>query len=381
MSMLRDALLLYMTAFLRAVAIGALSVTFGTRLVALNFSTVQVGVVIAIGLAGMAVGTLVAGLIADRVGRRVSLEFFAVLMAAGGLLLAASESFGLILAATFIGMVNGMGRDRGPSQSIDQAVLAQMATPDNRTALFIRYTYIVDIGTAIGALLSWIPLGAYSGLMAATALLYPFMSRAVETATRATRAVLSPESRRRVFGFAALSTLDSLGGGFVTRSLLTIWLTQRFGQPEHVAGILFFWASLANVLGYFAAGRIAKKIGLVNTMVFTHIPSSVLLMLVPLAPGVGVAAAIWLCREFLSQMDVPTRQSYLAAIVQEHERTAAAGVVNLTRNASWVVGPTLAGWAMTFSLSAPLYFAGGIKILYDLSLWFAFRRIKPPEER
>ena len=384
--MSRDALLVTVTAFLRAMAVGTVSVFFGLHLAALGFSETLMGVTIAAGLAGMAAGTLVAGLLADRTSRRGTLVIVAMIMSAAGLCLAFMSAVPLILITTFAGMINGMGRDRGAAQAIDQAVLAQTVSPQARTATFARYTLVVDVGTAIGALVATAVdsrpgfLG-YAAALALTALLSAGMSPAVEPTEPPRKVVLSPASRRHVFTFAALSTMDSLGGGFITRALLTYWFVHRFGVDPGWVGPLFAAASLVNAGAYLAATWIAKRIGLVNTMVFTHIPSSVLLMLVPLAPNFAIAAALFLLREFFAPMDVPTRQSYLAAIVHDNERTAAAGIVNVARNASWVVGPSLAGWAMQISQALPLYFAGAIKIVYDLALWRAFRHTKPPEER
>jgi MFS family permease len=249
----------------------------------------------------------------------------------------------------------------------------------------------MDLGGALGALFAGIPesvsdyrtaIAVYAMTIGALVPMYFRLSGNVETIMQeAAGNSFSSETRRRIFRFAALSTLDSLGGGFITRSLLTYWFVQRFNADPIWIGLLFASTSIVNAIAYFVAARLAKRFGLVNTMVFTHIPSSILLMLVPLAPSFPAAVLLYIVREFFAPMDVPTRQSYLASIVDEHERSAAAGVVNMTRNASWVVGPTLAGWAMSFSLSAPLYFAGILKIVYDLSLWKSFKAVLPPEEK
>jgi MFS family permease len=385
-----DLRIVFITSFVRSFAISALSVFYGLYLAALGLSEVEIGFLIATGLLGMAVGTLLAGRTADRIGRRKSLAFLSAVMAMSGILLAFSSDISLLIGASFIGMVNGMGRDRGALQAIDQAVIAQSATQVNRTSIFARYTFTMDAGGAVGALFAGVPqsLTEYRTAILIYALAlgtlvpaYYRLSRGIESTERSTqKSIFSPQTRKRIVRFASLSTLDSLGGGFITRSLLTYWFVQRFDVDSIWIGPLFASAAIVNSVAYFVAARLARRFGLVNTMVFTHIPSSVFLMLVPLAPTFPMAVILFLIREFLAPMDVPTRQSYLAAIVSEHERSAAAGVVNMVRNASWVVGPTLAGWAMSFSLSAPLYFAGVLKIAYDLSLWRAFRNIRPPEE-
>ena len=389
--MTRDLHLILVSSTLRAVAVGALSIAYGLYLAALGLEEFEIGLCIAVGLAGMAAGTLIAGVFADRIGRRKSLVLFTLVTAGGGTLLALTNSIGPLLGASFIGMVNGMGRDRGPLQAIDQAVVAQSTDPSRRTAAFSRYSFLQDIGTAVGAFLGGMPLSlgdvrlllvGYGAILCSTILLYRFLHSSVEVAEQNEKApTLSPASRKRVIGFAGLSTLDSLGGGFITRSLLAYWFMKRFDLDPAWIGGMFAIASLVNAVAYFAAERIARWIGLLNTMVFTHIPSSLFLMAVAFAPNFPVAVVLFVLREFFSPMDVPTRQSYLAAIVEDRERTAAAGLVNMARNAAWVVGPTLAGWAMTISFSAPLFLAGGFKIVYDLSMWFSFRKVVPPEEQ
>ncbi len=373
---------------LRSAAIGALSILFGLYLGSLGFDEVQIGVLIAAGLGGMAVGTGIAGVVADRLGRRRSLLLISLVMAGGAVALALVGSFLPVLLASFIGMVNGMGRDRGPAQAIDQAIIAQSVPAAHRTAAFSKYTFLQDIGTGIGSLIAGFSSSehyssailVYAGTILLSALFYPLMSPAVEVSRTEVRVALLPKSKKLVMRFAGLSMLDSLGGGFVTRALLTYWFIQRFGVDPAWLGILFGASSFINALSYVVAVWLARRIGLVNTMVFTHIPSSLFLIAVPFAPSFPIAMALFFLREFLSPMDVPTRQSYLSAIVADHERTAAAGIVNMARNAAWVIGPTLAGWAMTFSFAAPLFMGGAIKIVYDLLLWASFRGVKPPEE-
>jgi MFS family permease len=373
---------------LRSAAIGALSILFGLYLGSLGFDEIQIGVLIAAGLGGMAVGTGIVGVLGDRVGRRKSLVLVSLVMAGGALALALVSSFLPVLLASFVGMVNGMGRDRGPAQAIDQAIIAQSVPAERRTAAFSRYTFLQDIGTGVGSLLAGFSSSGhhstailmYAGTVLLSALFYPLMSPAVEVSRAEIRAALLAKSKKLVMRFAGLSMLDSLGGGFVTRALLTYWFIQRFSVGPEWVGVLFGASSFINAASYFVAAWLARRIGLVNTMVFTHIPSSLFLIAVPFAPNFPIAMVLFFLREFLSPMDLPTRQSYLSSIVADHERTAAAGIVNMARNASWVIGPTLAGWAMTFSFAAPLFMGGVIKIVYDLLLWSSFRSVRPPEE-
>ena len=304
------------------------------------------------------------------------------------------------MAGAFFGMLNGMGRDRGAGLTLDQSMLSQMAEAAGRTTAFAWYNLIVDAGHAMGALLALLPAfigktaGAnelesyrwtwmvYSVLCLMAAALATGLSQQVETKTVAPKLKFSPPTHRVVAKFAALSGLDSLGGGFLTTALVSYWFFQRFGADEAFLGPLFFAVRVLNGVSHLGAAWLAGRIGLVNTMVFTHLPSSLLLMAVPFAPGLTVAVLLFLIREGLVEMDVPTRQSYLMAVVAEEERTKAAGITNLVRGAAWAVAPVVAGILMkTLSLSAPLFIGSGLKIAYDLLLYRAFRKLKPPEER
>jgi hypothetical protein len=321
-------------------------------------------------------------------------------MSLGGLLLATTTSPHVVMLAVFIGMVNGMGRDRGAGMTVEQAILPQTTTPAKRTKTFAWYNVIVDAGHAAGSLLGSVPAllrrqlhlpalesyqwswGLYSVLCLLAGALVVKLSRGVEVAVRSPTPSLSPASRRVVAKFAGLSTLDSLGGGFLTTALVSYWFFRRFGVDEAFLGPLFFLVRILNGLSHWGAAWLARRIGLVNTMVWTHLPSSLLLMTVPIAPNLTIAVILFLIREALVEMDVPTRQSYLVAVVRDEERTQASGITNLTRGVAWAVAPAIAGSLMrTVSFSAPLLIGPGLKIAYDLLLYRAFRHVKPPEER
>jgi len=354
---------------------------------------------ISLGLTGCAVGTLIVTLVADRMGRRATLMILAFLMMLGGLALALTTRVTLVMLSVLLGMVNGMGRDRGAGLTVEQAILPQTATADRRTSVFAWYNLTIDGGHAIGALLGGLPafLRGHGGLPALISYRWTWvvycvlcgvagilalrMSPFVELRSLTPSRPLSPTSRPRVMKFALLSGLDSLGGGFLTTALLGYWFFKRFGVDESLLGPLFFTVRVANGLSHLGAAWIAKRIGLVKTMVFTHLPSSLLLMLVPIAPSLPIAIVMFLIRESLVEMDVPTRQSYIVAIVEEEERTKAAGITNLTRSAAWATGPLVAGSLMRFlSLSAPLIVGPALKIAYDVLLYRAFHDVKPPEE-
>jgi hypothetical protein len=297
-------------------------------------------------------------------------------------------------------MVNAMGRDRGASLVIEQAILPGIVRDDRRTRAFAVYNLLQDAGHALGGLLAAAPtllrqatgmtalpsmratIGLYAVLFLAPALLATRLSPAVEPAHRIARAPVSPETRKRLWRISSLFALDSLAGGLLTTALLSYFFFERYGVSPAVLGLLFFGARTANALSHLGAAWLAQRIGLVNTMVFTHIPSSLLLLTIPIVPSFPVAAALFLLREGLVEMDVPTRQSYVMAIVRPQERTFASGVTNLVRTAAWAVGPVVAGVFMQeLSIAAPLIAGSLMKISYDLLLYRAFRRLQPPEER
>ncbi len=394
-----DRRLIFASAFLRSTAVGLSGVILALHIARLGFNPFQIGLTISLGLAGCAAATWSVAYFADHRGRRASLMAVSLLMAAGGLSVAFSTEPGILMAGAFFGMVNGMGRDRGAGLTLDQAMLSQTAESQSRTSAFAWYNLVVDAGHAVGALLALLPAfmerttGAnefqsyrwtwivYALLCLTAAALVSRLSPQVETKNPVPKQEFSPKTRSVVAKFAALSGLDSLGGGFLTTALISYWFFQRFGADESFLGPLFFAVRVLNGVSHLGAAFLARKIGLVNTMVFTHIPSSLLFMAVPFAPNLTVAVILFLLREGLVEMDVPTRQSYLMAVVAEEERTKAAGITNLVRGAAWAVAPALAGGLMkTLSLSSPLFIGSGLKVAYDLLLYRTFRKLKPPEE-
>jgi MFS family permease len=396
----RDALLIYAAAFVRALANGLVGVLLAIYLAELSLSPAQIGFAASAGRAGAKLALLVVSLAGDRLGRRRVLIAVNLLGALFGALLAVVRSPALVAIAAFIGMVNAMGRDRGASLVIEQAILPGIVRDDRRTRAFAVYNLLQDAGHALGGLLAAAPtllrqatgmtalpsmratIGLYAVLFLAPALLATRLSPAVEPAHRIARAPVSPETRKRLWRISSLFALDSLAGGLLTTALLSYFFFERYGVSPAVLGLLFFGARTANALSHLGAAWLAQRIGLVNTMVFTHIPSSLLLLTIPIVPSFPVAAALFLLREGLVEMDVPTRQSYVMAIVRPQERTFASGVTNLVRTAAWAVGPVVAGVFMQeLSIAAPLIAGSLMKISYDLLLYRAFRRLQPPEER
>ncbi len=404
----RDRFLIYSAALLRALGVGLLGVLLGIVLFRAGASSLQIGFVIATGIAGGAAATTVVSFYGDKFGRRRTLVFLSLLAALGGIGLALTPRFSVLLAIAFVGMLNGTGTDRGAAFVVEQAVLPGLVSDTHRTWALSWYNVVLDSGSALGALAAGLPFllqrwlavnmaASYAGIFFGYAavnllsgILYWFMSPDVEVAQSTSQPSLhpvpaprvSPETRSIVLKLTALFSLDSLGGGFLTDALVSYWFFRRFGIPEHNLGILFFALHLLNAGSHLGAAWLAKKFGLLNTMVFTHLPSSVFLVAVPLAPSFKVAVALFVLREALAEMDVPTRQSYVAAVVRPQERTFASGVTNLARNVCWAIGSSLAGMSMqSIAFSAPLVAGGSLKIGYDFLLYRAFRHLKPPEEQ
>jgi len=360
-----------------------------------GLSARAVGTVVAAGLAGTALAAGLATFFGDRRGRRRLLLDVALLGVAGAVLLAFSGSLAALSAAAFIGMINGMGRDRGASMIVEQAAIPAVAGDGGRTRALALYNVAQDAGHAVGALLAGLPsllaaradltpvsahragLGLYAVLLLATAVLYVRLSPRVEEGRSGGVLRVSEASRGPLTRLVVLFGLDSFAGGFLTTALLSYFFFERFGASPGTIALLFAAARVANALSHLGAAWLAKRIGLVNTMVFTHLPSSLLLVTVAYVPSFPVAAALFLLREGLVEMDVPTRQSFVLAIVRPEERTFASGVTNLVRLGGWAAAPLIAGPMMDgVSLGMPLAVGAAMKIAYDLLLWRSFRRVQ-----
>jgi len=397
----RDRRLLLTTAFVRAFATGLVGVLLGLYLARRGFAARDIGIVIGAGLSGAAVSALIVTFLGDKFGRRRALILLALLAGMGGAALMLSAGIAAASAAAFLGMVNGMGRDRGAQLVLEQAILPGTGAAADRTRAFAWYNVMQDVGHALGGLAAALPallqssfgveevaafqsvFGLYVALMALQALLYMALSPVAEAPVRSSvpGPRIDPESRRIVLRISGLFAIDSIAGGFLGTALIAYFFFERFGAGEMAIAILFFLARSANAISHFAAAWLARRIGLVNTMVFTHIPSSLMLIAVAFAPSFSLAAGLFLLRELLVEMDVPTRQSYVMAVVRPEERTWASGITSLVRMGGWAVGPFVAGFLMQgVALATPLMIGAGMKIVYDLMLWKSFRDLKPPEE-
>jgi MFS family permease len=389
-------ILLYLARGLRGFGDGFAIIVLPAYMTALGFDAAAIGLVAAASLLGTAVLTLAVGWIAPRHDLRPLLVFGACLMAATGMVFPNVEHLLLIAAVGFIGTVNPSGGDLGVLVPLEHAALAKSATDERRTQAFARYSLIGALCTAAGSLAASVPdflvahgmttLSAfrfmfygYAVLGAVCAMLYRRMPPA-RAAEEAPHAPLGP-SRKTVYKLAALFSVDAFAGGFIAQSLLVLWLFQRFDLSLSVAGLFFFWSSMLGAFSFPVAAWIAKRVGLVNTMVFTHIPSSVFLILAAFSPNLYLALALLLLRAALSQMDVPTRTSYVMAVVTPAERPTAASVTAVPRSLASSISPAISGVLLTTAFSGlPLVLCGALKIAYDVALLFSFRHIRPPEE-
>jgi MFS family permease len=399
----RNLVLIYAAAWLRSFGIGLLGVVLGVFLSRRGFSPIAIGAVLAAGLAGSASGTIFVTFKGDYLGRRRTLFALSALTAFGGTALIWNFPFPLLLLVAFVSMLNGMGTDRSAAYALEQAVLPGLAPDEQRTWTIAWYSLVLDVSGALGALAAGWPFimqkyfgmqlgpayrllfAGFVGLNLVSALLYLLLSDRVEivqSAGAAAARAVSHETRRTVRRLSSLFAIDAFGGGFLIDALVAYWFFRRFGIAENRLAILFFAVHVLNAGSHLAAAALARRIGLIKTMVFTHLPSSIFLIGVPLAPSPLWAIVLFLLRESLVEMDVPTRQSYVAAVVAPGERTFASGVTNLTRNVSWAAASSVAGLFMQkIAFSAPLLLGGGLKIIYDILLWRAFRHVKPPEEK
>ncbi len=391
-SLTRDGRLLFVARSARLFAYGALSVVLVLYLTSLGFDAVQVGLLLTLTLVGDTVVSLFLTTRADRLGRRRMLVIGAILMTAAGLIFAGTRSFPVLVIAGTVGIISPSGSEVGPFLPIEQAALAHVVPPSVRTSVFAWYTLVGAVATAAGSLAG----GALSRgshyrdvvlLYAAVGVLLCFwftqLSRAAEVRVAAERPFLGlGPSRRTVLTLSGLFALDAFGGGFVVQSFAAYWFYLRFGVSPATLGAIFFGANILAGVSALWAARLAARFGLINTMVFTHLPSNVLLILVPLMPTLPLAILVLFARFSISQMDVPTRQSYLMAVVRPEERSAAAGVTGVARTTGAAVAPALAG--LLFSrpawISFPFFIAGALKIIYDVWLYRACVTVAPQEE-
>ena len=402
----RDGRLLFTTRVMRMFGYGFLAVVLVLYLAAIGLDPVAIGVVLTLTLVGDTVISLWLTTNADRLGRRRVLVAGSLLMVGAGIVFAFTSWLPLLVLAGTIGVLSPTGNEVGPFLAVEQAALSQAVGDARRTATFAWYNVAGYVATATGALGAGLLSGAlirsgindadayraivvgYALVGLAMAVVFERLGSRIEAPPREyrpgeiRRRLGLGRSRRTVLRLSALFSIDAFAGGFVPQSLMAYWFNLQYGVEPGLLGLIFFGANLLAAVSSLSAARFARRFGLVNTMVFTHLPSNVLLILVPVMPNLTLAIAVLLLRFSLSQMDVPTRQSYVMAVVDPDERSAAAGVTGIARTTGAALSPALsAPLVASASLAAvPFYLAGGLKIVYDLLLYRAFRTVRPPEE-
>jgi MFS family permease len=392
-----DIFCLYAARAARGFGDGFAAIVLPAYLVEIGFDPFQIGIVATAALLGSAALTLAIGYLAPRYDLRTLLLACALLMIATGAALPAFQHLVFVAAVAFFGTINPSTGDIGVHVPLEHAALAQEASDQDRTYVFARYSLTGALSIAGGALAAGLPdvlvsagisktsalqvmFYAYAALGLIAGVFYSFLTRTKPAETSAKAIGLGP-SRNTVYKLAALFSLDSFAGGFTVQSLMALWLFERFDLSLAGASAFFFWANVLAAFSYPVAARLGKRFGLVNTMVFTHIPSSLCLIVAALSWSLPVVMILLLVRSALSQMDVPTRTSYVMAVVTPAERTAAASVTAVPRSLASSVSPALSGALLGTSLTAlPLVICGCLKIAYDLALLFSFRHIRPPEE-
>ena len=391
--------ILYAAAFLRALGVGLVAVLVALYAARLGLGAAEIGIVLSCALWGAALASLVTLLAGPRIAPRALLVTLCLLPSLAAIVFLSARAVPLLAAAAFAGMFNVHGRDRGAIPIIEQALFPATAPDASRTQVFAWYNVLLDAGYAGGGLLAVLPtvlehaagvaplqslrmsLSLFCVLYAAAAVLYSRVPSRLAVPQAVAVRQLSPQSRPIVAKISLLFLVDAFGGGFIGSALFAYFFVERFAAPAAVVAILFGTGRVLSAFSHLGAAWLSRRIGLVNTMVYTHIPSSLLLFTIAFSDNLYVAAFFFLLREGLNEMDVPTRQSYTMAVVRPEERLAVAGLTNLVRSGGWAAAPAIAGWMMQVGgLALPLFFAGSLKIAYDLALWREFRRVKPPEE-
>lgn len=399
----RDGKLILVAKGIRAFGFGFVSVILFIYLNLIGLDVIWDGLVFSAIMVSGAIFTIIGSLYADRLGRRRYLSLLAGLMALSGLLYSVTSNLILLIVASLVGALSASGGDVGSFQSIEQAALPQTCAREKRNSVFAMYNVTGRLGAAGGALFSGLPilldfrigsgtLGTYRPLFIGyvivalvTLLVYSALSREIESSNtempQKNTARMSPESRSIITRLAMLIGLDSFAGGFVLQSIVSFWFYTKYHVPITELSLVFFLTGLLSAGAFILSGRLADRIGAINTMVFTHLPSSIFLILIPVAPNFATSLGLYLVRQPLSLMDVPARQSYVVSVVQPSERTMAAGVSNIASNSATAISPSVTGIVMQFiSLSIPFYVCGVLKIVYDLTLYRNFRKVKETKE-
>jgi MFS family permease len=395
----RNGKILLAVRLIQAFATSYVSIFFAIYLKTLGLTISQIGLVLTGGLFSSTLFNLVAGRLETTLGRRKLLIFFGLISVTAGLLFTVSTNTALLIEVAIVASM-GYAGGFGAAQMLERVIMAQSCENYRRTEIYAIRSTIGSLSTAAGSLftgllvllVSWglsgnsayqVMFGVFAGLNIVTVLLYMLLDDEAEIKLEQTKQVsLCPETKRYLILLSTLFCMDTLGGAFITQSLVAYWFFERFGLAMDKIGLIFSVSSLLSAVSYMAAARISQRIGLINTMVYSHLPSSITLAAIPYMPNLWTSLSLYLGRSLLSNMDVPTRDSYTMAIVKPEERARFQSLLNIPRSIVMAVGPSLAGYMMQFiGLSTPFLFGGIIKSIYDVALWYTFKDIKPPEER
>ena len=399
----RDGKLLLGARVVRTFSYGFLSVILAIYLKLVGFDDILVGIVLTATLVNSVFFNLLSSAYADKIGRKNILVIYAALMIASSVIFFVTSNYIALVIAALVGTINVTGSEVGAFLSLEQAMLTQTVSDiKKRNSIFAIYNAVGTFAMSAGVLLSGLPtilqnygfdkIGAikslfliYAACAVVVLVIYLMLSKNIEVKENLKSGMsmknISPKSKSIIWKMSSLFAVDSFGGGFVIQSIVSFWFYTKFGADLSSLSYIFAVAGVLTAISYLASSKIASKIGLVNTMVFTHIPSNVLLILLAFAPSLSIAVSLFFARMSLSQMDVPTRQSYIMGVVSENERIHAAVYTNTSRNISQAISPSITGIIIqTLSLSAPFVVGGVLKIVYDVGIFFSFRKIKPPEE-
>ena len=395
----RDGKLLLAVRPLQTFSSSYVSIFFAVYMSLVGVPLWMIGVILTAGQLFSTLFNTVAGFMADRIGRKKMLVFFGLLVAFSGFIFA-TVSVPLILIPVAIISTMGSRGGFGAANMLERVILAQSCSEEMRTKMYAVRSTLNSIARSVGLLSAgsvvvfqtWFSIsqlasyrlmfGAYALLNLAVAVLYGMLSRDAEVSeVNVKPPPLSAKTKRNVFRLSLLFSIDSLGSGFIPSSLVSYWFFDRFGLGMDTIALIFSGSSLLAAVSFMLAARIAERIGLINTMVYSHLPSNLMTMSIPFMPNLATSSAVYMGRSLLSQMDVPTRQSYVMAIVEPEERSRVAGLINLPRSLTSAIGPTISGFVMQFlGPSLPFLLAGGVKAFYDIALYFNFKDVKPPEE-
>ena len=396
----RDGKLLLAVRPLQTFSSSYVSIFFAVYMSLVGIPLWMIGVILTAGQLFSTLFNTVAGFMADRIGRKKMLIFFGLLVAFSGAIFA-TVSAPIVLIPVAIVSTMGSRGGFGAANMLERVILAQSCSEEMRTKMYAVRSTLNSIARSVGLLSAgtvvvfqtWFGIsqlasyrlmfGAYALLNLAVAVLYGMLSRDAEVSEVNVRPPpLSAKTKRNVFRLSLLFSLDSLGSGFIPSSLVSYWFFDRFGLGMDTIALIFSGSSLLAAVSFMLAARIAERIGLINTMVYSHLPSNLMTMSIPFMPNLATSSAVYMGRSLLSQMDVPTRQSYVMAIVEPEERSRVAGLINLPRSLTSAIGPTITGFVMQFlGPSLPFLLAGGVKAFYDIALYFNFKDVKPPEEQ